>query len=65
LQKLNELGFGDEQLEDLQKIVNAQNSDLFDALAYVNFLTKPISRLERVESRREKISGSSRWPNKN
>jgi type I restriction enzyme R subunit len=55
LQKLNELGFGDEQLENLQKIVNAQNSDLFDALAYVNFLTKPISRLERVENRREKI----------
>ena len=55
LQKLDGLGFGADQLEDLQKVVNAQNSDLFDALAYVAFLTKPISRVERVESRREKI----------
>ncbi len=55
LQKLAGLGFGADQLDDLQKAVEAQNSDLFDALAYVAFLTKPISRVERVESRREKI----------
>jgi type I restriction enzyme R subunit len=48
LDKLNSLGYGKDELESLQKIVNAENSDLFDVFAYIAFTTSPISRSERV-----------------
>jgi type I restriction enzyme, R subunit len=49
LDKLAEIGYGIAELETVQKIVDAENSDLFDALAYISFLVPPISRVERVE----------------
>jgi type I restriction enzyme R subunit len=48
LSKISELGYDKEKLETLQKLINAENSDLFDVLAYVSFALKPISREERV-----------------
>ncbi len=49
LEKLEEAGFGLEELNTLKKIINAENSDLFDVLEYVfNSDVKPISRKERV-----------------
>jgi type I restriction enzyme, R subunit len=48
LVKIAELGYGKEDLENLQKIIDAENSDLFDVLAYVSFATTPITRKERV-----------------
>ena len=49
LEKLNEAGFGTEELNTLKKLVNAEKSDLFDVLEYVfNSNIKPISREERV-----------------
>lgn len=55
LDKIATMGFGLEELETIQKLINAENSDLFDVLAYVSFLTPPISRVERVEQARERI----------
>lgn len=49
LEKIAELGYDKERLEALQKLVNAEQSDLFDALAYVSFALKPITRTERVQ----------------
>jgi len=49
LEKLDEAGFGKEELTTLQKLINAEKSDLFDVLEYVfdsNF--KPITREERA-----------------
>ncbi len=49
LEKLDEAGFGKEELSTLQKLINAEKSDLFDVLEYVfdsNF--KPITREERA-----------------
>ncbi|MEI6477759.1 MAG: DEAD/DEAH box helicase family protein [bacterium] len=48
LEKLAEHGYAKDQLTSLQELVSAQNSDLFDVLAYVAFALKPITRIARV-----------------
>ncbi len=49
LEKLDDAGFGKEELATLQKLINAENSDLFDVLEYVfNSDIKPITREDRV-----------------
>ena len=49
LEKLDEAGFGKEELATLQKLINAEKSDLFDVLEYVfNSDFKPITREERA-----------------
>nr|WP_246130348.1 type I restriction endonuclease subunit R [Bizionia saleffrena] len=49
LEKLDTAGYGIEKLNALRKLVDAENSDLFDVLEYVfNSEIKPISRTERV-----------------
>jgi len=48
LEKMAEAGFTKEALEGLQKMVDAENSDLFDVLAYVAFSLTPLTREERV-----------------
>lgn len=49
LEKLDEAGFGKDELRTLQKLINAENSDLFDVLEYVfNSDIKPITREARV-----------------
>ena len=49
LEKLDEAGFGKEELNTLKKLIDAEKSDLFDVLEYVfNSEIKPISRKERV-----------------
>ncbi len=49
LGKLDEAGFGKEELFTLQKLIDAEKSDLFDVLEYVfNSDIKPITREARV-----------------
>lgn len=48
LDGLAEKGYGGEQLAEMQKIIDAENSDLFDVLAYVAFATQPLSREQRA-----------------
>ena len=49
LEKLDEAGFGKEELTTLQKLIDAEKSDLFDVLEYVfNSDIKPITREARV-----------------
>lgn len=49
LEKLDEAGFGKEELTTLQKLIDAEKSDLFDVLEYVfNSETKPMTREGRV-----------------
>ncbi|MDP1760589.1 MAG: type I restriction-modification enzyme R subunit C-terminal domain-containing protein, partial [Candidatus Woesebacteria bacterium] len=55
LEKISELGYGRDELEILQKMIDAEQSDLFDVLMYISFLTKPISRIQRVEQTKDKI----------
>ncbi len=56
LEKLEEAGYGKEELINLQKLIHAEKSDLFDVLEYVfNGDIKPISREERVAAAQRSI----------
>lgn len=55
LEKLSEAGYGKNELEILQKMIDAENSDLFDVLAYISFAIQPISRIERVKASKNSI----------
>ena len=49
LEKLDDAGFGKDELKTLQKLINAEKSDLFDVLEYVfDSDIKPITRKERA-----------------
>ena len=48
LEKLADAGFGKDELAALQRLVQAENSDLFDVLEYISFAHKPVSRADRV-----------------
>jgi type I restriction enzyme R subunit len=49
LERLSDAGFDKSGLESLQKVINAEKSDIFDVLEYVfNADIKPLSREERV-----------------
>lgn len=48
LQGLAEKGFGKEQMAEMQKIIGAENSDLFDVLAHVAYALAPLTREERA-----------------
>jgi type I restriction enzyme R subunit len=49
LEKLDDAGFGKEELATLQKLIDAEKSDLFDVLEYVfNSEIQPMTREERV-----------------
>ena len=52
LQGLAEKGFGAEQLAEIQSIISAENSDLFDVLAYVAYALGPVPREERAQQAR-------------
>jgi type I restriction enzyme R subunit len=52
LQGLEEKGFGAAQLAEMQRIINAANSDLFDVLAHVAYALQPIPREERAANAR-------------
>ena len=48
LQGLAEKGFGRDQLAEMQKIIDAEKSDLFDVLAYVAYAMPTLTREERA-----------------
>ncbi len=55
LQGLAEKGYGNDQLADLRRVIDAEKSDLYDVLAYVAYTQTPISREERVNSSKNLI----------
>ena len=55
LDGLAERGFGGEQLAEMQKLIDAEKSDIFDVLAYVAFSLPPITREVRAAVAREVI----------
>jgi type I restriction enzyme, R subunit len=48
LTRLSDIGYGKDELLNLQQLINAENSDLFDVLEYISFSVKPITREIRV-----------------
>lgn len=57
LDGLAEKGFGDDQLAEMAKLINAEKSDLYDVLTYVAYALAPITRAERVAASRTYILG--------
>lgn len=55
LQGLGERGYGEVELREVAKLIEADKSDLFDVLAYIAFAMQPITRIERVVMRKESI----------
>jgi len=56
LQGLAEKGFGKEQMDEMQRIIDAEKSDLFDVLAHVAYALPPLSREERAAKAKVEIS---------
>lgn len=48
LEGLAEKGFGKQQLAEMQRIIDAEKSDLFDVLAHVAYALAPLTREERA-----------------
>jgi type I restriction enzyme R subunit len=55
LEGLSEKGFNKEVLAEMQRIIDAENSDLFDVLAHVAFALQPLTRLNRVNRAKDDI----------
>jgi type I restriction enzyme R subunit len=55
---LAEKGFSRDALDEMQEIIEAEDSDLFDVLAYVGFAAQPVAREQRASYARRKIHGS-------
>jgi type I restriction enzyme R subunit len=49
LEELTEKGFAKQQLTEFQKILNAENSDLYDVLAYIDFHSDILERIDRAD----------------
>ena len=58
LDGLAEKGFGRAQLAEMQKIIDAEKSDLFDVLAHVAYALAPLTREERAAGAKVVISNS-------
>ncbi len=56
LEGLAEKGFGPAQLAEMQKIIEAERSDLFDVLAHVAYARAPLTREERATKAKVEIS---------
>ena len=56
LQGLAEKGFGQDQLAEMQRIIEAEKSDLFDVLAFVAYALPPVTRQERADHARVHIN---------
>ncbi|MEI6848126.1 MAG: DEAD/DEAH box helicase family protein [Chlorobiaceae bacterium] len=55
LDKLADAGYGKQELESIQKLINAEKSDLFDVLEFISFAHRPITREARVAEAQESI----------
>ncbi|MCX5795078.1 MAG: DEAD/DEAH box helicase family protein [Elusimicrobia bacterium] len=55
LEGLAENGFGHEQLAEMQKIIDAENSDIFDVLAHVAYALPPVTREVRAANAKTDI----------
>ena len=53
---LAEKGFGGPQLVEMQKMIDAEKSDLFDVLAYIAYASAPITRAERAAAAKAAIA---------
>nr|WP_108683298.1 type I restriction endonuclease subunit R [Methyloceanibacter sp. wino2] len=53
LQQLSDRGYDKDRLDDIRRLVDAADSDLFDVLSYILFTTEPKTRHQRAEQVRK------------
>lgn len=58
LQGLADKGFGKDQMAEMQRIIDAEKSDLFDVLAHVAYALPTLTREERAAKARVEISNN-------
>ncbi len=58
LEGLADKGFGKAQLAEMQKMIDAENSDIYDVLANVAYSLTPLTRTERASTAQVKIHQS-------
>jgi type I restriction enzyme R subunit len=58
LNRLAEAGFAEQDLEVIMKLIEAENSDLYDVLEFVAYAKVPISRVERVLASRPEMQAA-------
>jgi type I restriction enzyme R subunit len=56
LQGLAEKGFGRDQMAEMQRVIDAEKSDLFDVLAHVAYALPPLTREERAANAKIEIN---------
>ncbi|MCV2354566.1 DEAD/DEAH box helicase family protein [Paucibacter sp. B2R-40] len=61
---LADKGFGREPLAEMQVIIEAEHSDLFDVLAYVAFAAEPVSRADRAEAAKVATAAAANFTGK-
>lgn len=52
LQRLADMGYGSDRLDEMRRLIDAPHSDIFDVLAYIRFMLAPLARSERAEAAR-------------
>ena len=55
MKKLEGAGCHRDDLEKLQELIDAKDSDLFDVLEYIAYAKRPVSREARVETGKDNI----------
>ncbi len=58
LERLGDVGFSRDALAEMQKVVSAEKSDIFDVLAYVAFARAPVPRTDRAAYAGAKVRNS-------
>jgi len=55
MEGLTERGYSTGQLGEIRKLIGAENSDLFDVLAYIAFAIDPVTREKRADDHKDLI----------
>ena len=56
LEGLAEKGYGRDQLREIERMIDAEDSDLYDVLAYIAFALAPLTRQQRADASQPFIS---------
>lgn len=56
LQELSEAGYDHDKLSSMQRLIEAENSDIYDVLAYIAYNAKVLTRIERAEHAKPQIN---------
>lgn len=53
IERLAEMDYDHDRLDDMRRLIDAPDSDIFDVLAYIRFTLAPLARRERADRARE------------